>query len=244
MANDISFPVAFLAGMLSFFLPCVLPIIPGYIGFLTGVSLHRLSDSTPSRWLLLYHSLFFVFGFLIVFVALGVAIGAFAQWLALSRLTWSRIGGMFLIAMGLYLTHWIPWSVLYRTRTFQPSPNTQRKTRITLLSSLLTGLTFGFSWTPCIGPVLATILLLATYQGGSLRGSLLLLLFAIGLGVPFVLTAIIMDRLLPYIRSVVHTTALLQKLSGIIIMALGVLLVTGWYWDIQTYLVRFTKPLL
>lgn len=241
--SDATFGIAFIAGVVSFLMPCVLPIVPGYISYLTGMQFTQAQTIRPRRSLLFYHSLLFVFGFLLVFMALGAASGGLGHYLAVWREWLQRIGGFFLIAVGLYLTDWMRWPALYKIRSL----HNRARPSVRSLSpwhSVMTGFTFGFSWTPCIGPVLATILFLATFQGGSLHGSLLLLTFALGLGVPFVVTAVLLDRLLPWLRRFAQVTRVLQNVGAIIIIVLGLLLLTGGYGYLQSYLVRFTNPLL
>lgn len=234
--SDVTVVIAFVAGVISFLTPCVLPIVPGYVGYLTGVHLHT---DKPRRWLLVEHALLFVFGFLIVFVVLGAASGALQHWLAVSKVWLTRLGGIFLIGLGVIMTEWLPWPWLYKTISFQPqrSGSGGQRPRVSLWHSLMTGLTFGFSWSPCIGPLLGTILFLATFNGGSTRGALLLLIFSLGLGVPFIVTALFMEQLLPWLKRFTKNIAWLQKIGGVIIVLLGLMLLFGWQ-------PAFTEPIL
>lgn len=238
--SDVTLGIAFVAGLVSFLTPCVLPIVPGYVSYLTGVS---LSTTRPSRWRLLRHALAFVGGFLVVFVILGVGTGTIGQWLAIYKEWFRKLGGLFLFGLGLLLTEWVRWPWLYKTLRLS-RPESINHAGVSWWHSVVTGFIFGFSWSPCIGPVLATIIFLATWQGGSMHGGLLLGAFALGLGIPFIATAVFMDRLLPWLKRFTQKIALLQKISGLIMMILGLLLVTGSYDLIQGYLIRFTNPLL
>lgn len=244
--SDVGFGIAFLAGVITFFSPCILPVIPGYIGYFTGVGVNEVLHAGASKkrfykQAVFIHSLWFVFGFLIIFVLLGMATGAVGSFLAVNKIVLQRIGGGLLILLGVYLMQIIkiPW--LYKETKFT-MPHVFKKFK--WLNSLAAGVTFGFAWTPCIGPILATILFLATFSGGSFQGFLLLFVFALGLGLPFIVVALGIQRFLPLIRRAGKYIALIQKLAGASILILGILLVLNLFNPVLSYFIRLSNPIL
>jgi cytochrome c-type biogenesis protein len=244
--SDIGLGVAFLAGLVAFFSPCILPVIPAYVSYFAGVGLADLKEKTQReqrfyRHKIFRHSLLFVFGFLSIFVLLGLATGAAASLLAINKETLQRVGGVFMILLGIYLMEIfnIPW--LYKQIKF----DVQKKfTRFQWVNAFLTGVTFGFAWTPCIGPVLGTILFFATFAGGSTEGVILLLSFALGLGVPFIAVALGIQRFLPFIQRLGKYTAYVHKAAGVIILLMGLLLLVGWFNPILGYFIRLSTPFI
>lgn len=226
--------VAFLAGMIAFLSPCILPVIPAYLSYFSGVSvdeLSRNSESRSARRALLWNALLFIVGFLIVFVSLGVAFGAVGQFLVVNRETFLRFGGILLILFGLYLLELLPIPALYRTAKFQVTGNSRFQIARSL-QSFLTGLAFGFAWTPCIGPILGTILFYATWAGGSTQGFVLLLSFALGLGVPFFLSAVALQFALPLLKRSASMLQTVQRVAAGVLLFTGALIVVGLFDDV------------
>lgn len=213
-------PVALVAGIVSFASPCVLPLVPGYLGYvggMTGVDLAEVKGAKRGR--LLAGVLVFVAGFSVVFVALSlvfVQIGAaLTPWLDVVM----RVLGVLVIAMGLAFGGWIP--LLQRERRFHPSPNAS------LAGAGLLGVTFGLGWAPCIGPTLAAIMVLALPTGSPVRGGLLALVYCAGLGVPFLVLALAFrrsTRALGFLRR--HRLAIM-RIGGALLVLVGLALVTG-----------------
>lgn len=213
-------PVALLAGLVSFASPCVLPLVPGYLGFvggMTGADLAEVSGGTRRR--LVAGVLLFVAGFSLVFVLLGlvfVQVGAaLAPWLDVVM----RVLGVLVIIMGLAFGGWLP--VLQTERRFHPRP------RATLPGAALLGVTFGLGWAPCIGPTLSAITFLALPTGSPTRGAILALTYCLGLGLPFLLIALGFRRWAGAMRFLREHRELIMRIGGGMLVLLGILMVTG-----------------
>ncbi|HXL05978.1 MAG TPA: cytochrome c biogenesis protein CcdA, partial [Gemmatimonadales bacterium] len=181
-----SFALAFVAGLLSFLSPCVLPLIPSYVGFLTGLTLEELE---VRRGTALAHALWFVAGFSLIFIALGATASALGVLLLRSQVWIGRIGGGVVILFGLYLLGVLRPALLMRERKVQLA-----RKPLGYLGSAFVGVTFGAAWTPCIGPILGAILTLAAAQASVGHGAALLTAYSAGLALPFVVTALALDR--------------------------------------------------
>ncbi len=226
MDVTVSFPLAFAAGLISFLSPCVLPVVPSYVAFVSGLTLEELKDgnSHSARRSAVLHSVLFVAGFTAVFMTLGWAATsagrAFAQ-----LLPWlNRAGGIVLIVFGLYLAG------LLRV------PGLSREFRLHLASrpsgwtgSFLVGVAFGAGWTPCIGPVLASILLYAGMEATRGEGTALLATYAVGLGVPFVAASAMFNGFLASVHRVRGWMVPLGRLAGVVLALVGLMMITGSY---------------
>lgn len=224
MQVQVSFGLAFVAGLLSFLSPCVLPVVPSYIAFVSGVTLDELRDrgSHAARRAALLHSSLFVVGFALVFMTMGWAATAAGKTLA-HALPWlNRIGGVALIVFGLYLAGLLPVRALAREIRVQLS---SRPTG--LFGSLLVGVAFGAGWTPCIGPILASILLYVGLGTTAVRGTLLLATYALGLGLPFVLASVAFNWFLASTQRIKRWMAPLERVAGILVVIVGVAMVSG-----------------
>ncbi|MEZ4424350.1 MAG: cytochrome c biogenesis protein CcdA [Gemmatimonadota bacterium] len=223
MDFGVSFPLAFLAGLVSFLSPCVFPLVPSYLAVVSGLTFEELSEgeAAATRTALL-SSLMFVLGFALVFMSLGAAATAAGQ--ALGRaLPWiQRVGGVVVIVMGLHMLGAFRSLFLSRERRFHAAARPTGP-----LGALLAGIVFGAGWSPCIGPVLATILFMAGMEGSIGRGSLLLGTYAIGLGVPFVAAALGLRRFLRSSQGLRRWSGPLQRVAGTFLVLVGLLLVTG-----------------
>lgn len=236
--SDVGYGIAFLAGLLTFFSPCVLPIVPAYLAYCSGVSLVELAkaDQTLKRFYqrkVFLHAFWFVLGFMGVFMVLGLATGWFGGWLVQWRNIMQVIGGILLIGLGLYLLEIFKLPALYKQAKFNFGNSVRH---VQWLNALLTGVAFGFAWTPCIGPVLASILFLATWSGGSWFGVSLLFMFALGMSIPFLLSALLIQSLSRWLRRVRPFLPILQKMTGVMIITVGVLLILGWFEPIMIWL--------
>jgi cytochrome c-type biogenesis protein len=214
----VGLPVALLAGAASFLSPCVLPLLPGYLSYMSGVSLAMVKGGQASPRKLILPTMLFVLGFSTIFVMLGATATLAGAVLQDNRLLLSRIAGALIVLMGLAFMGVLPLRWIYAERRLE-----MRRGQ-TLLGNYLMGLSFGLGWTPCIGPTLASTLLLASQVDTVGRGALLLFVYSMGLGVPFVLAALGVSKLsgaLSFIRKHQKTV---MRVSGALLVAFGVLL--------------------
>lgn len=211
--------VAFTGGLLSFLSPCVLPLVPSYLGFLTGMTLDEMADRRHHAVL---HALLFITGFTLIFVLLGAGATALGAALAYNKLLIARIGGVLIIAFGLYMMGAVKLSALDRDQRV----HLDRKP-IGYLGSVLVGMAFAAGWTPCIGPILGAILGMAGTSGDVTHGVLLLLAYSAGLAVPFLVAAFAVDSFRAWFTRFRRWMPWLQRLSGLVMVVVGILMVTG-----------------
>lgn len=235
-ADSVSFAVAFAAGLLSFLSPCVLPLIPSYVGFLTGMSLDELQ---ARRGTALLHGLWFVAGFTLVFVLLGATASALGSLLREQQQWLGRIGGVLVILFGLYLIGVLRPAFLMRERRIELS-----RKPLGYFGSGIVGVTFGAAWTPCIGPILGAIFTLAATRSGLGQGMALLAVYALGLAVPFLLTALALDRFLWWFQRFRPYLVWVDRTAGALLIVLGLLLVTDQFTLLAGYLQSLTPEFL
>jgi cytochrome c-type biogenesis protein len=213
--------VAFVAGVLSFLSPCVLPLVPSYVSFITGLSLDQLEGR---RWTAVTHALLFILGFTLIFVALGATATQLGRLLNYHQVWLERVGGGLIVLFGVYLLGGFRWMLFERERRV----HIQNKP-LGYLGSVLVGLAFGAGWTPCIGPILGSILLY-TSTGASLgQGMVLLLAYSLGLAVPFLLAAVAVQRFVEWFRRYRRYIQLTTRLTGALLVAVGLLVATGYF---------------
>ena len=219
--HSLPLPVAaFVAGLLSFLSPCVLPLVPGYVSLISGATVEDLqsSDRRMLRTVML-HSVTFVLGFSVVFIALGAVATTVGQFANQYHALLTKIAGAVVIIFGLHLTGLLKIKALYADKRLH-----NVKGSSSVAGSFLVGFAFAFGWTPCIGPILAAILVLAETQDTVLKGILLLAIYSLGLAVPFLLTSLGVDRFLAFygrFRRHLHTV---EVISGVLLIAVGVLI--------------------
>ncbi|MYT72052.1 cytochrome c biogenesis protein CcdA [Streptomyces sp. SID8367] len=217
----VALPIALLGGLVSFFSPCVLPLVPGYLSYVTGVSGTDLAEARRGR--MAAGAGLFVLGFTAVFVSGGALFGFFGQTLQEYQGVLTKILGVLMIVMGIFFMGLMPWM-------------TQREFRIHkrpvtgLVGAPILGALFGIGWTPCIGPTLASVSTLAMDQGSAGRGALLMVAYCAGLGVPFVLAAIAFRKALGAFGWVKRHYAWVMRIGGVMMILTGVLLLSG-AWD-------------
>jgi cytochrome c-type biogenesis protein len=224
--------IAFTAGLLSFLSPCVLPLIPSYVTFITGLS---LEDVQKSRRAALIHSVLFVLGFTLIFLALGATATAVGQLLNYQRLWIARIGGILIIVFGLYMLGAFNVSLFSRERRVHIADKP-----VGYLGTVLVGIAFGAGWTPCIGPILGSILTYAASSADLRRGLWLLLAYSLGLAVPFLISAIAVERFLAFFARMRRQMVWITRASGVLMIAVGVLMVTNYFTMLAAALQAYT----
>jgi cytochrome c-type biogenesis protein len=219
-------PVALVAGLVSFFSPCVIPLLPGYLSYATGLSGAELGQARRGR--MLAGSVLFVLGFGLVFVLLGALFGAVGGWLV----DWQReitvVLGCLTILLGLVFAGVVP--------LFQRDVRVHQVPAVGLAAAPLLGFLFGLGWTPCIGPTLAAIYTLSFADATAARGAVLSGVYALGLGLPFVVAGLAYQRALGAFAFVRRHQGAVVRLGGLMLVTVGVLLVTGWWDDAVTWL--------
>jgi cytochrome c-type biogenesis protein len=227
---------ALAAGMVSFASPCVLPLVPAYLGFITGRSAEELQTAHGrARAKIVTQGLAFVLGLALIFGLLGASASVLGHTLLQNLQLLSRVGGVLVVIFGLHMLGVlrIPW--LYRTARFaEPRPNSQANHA----GAFMLGLAFGAGWTPCIGPFLAGLLGLASQQETVGEGVALLIVYALGLGVPFLLAGLAVDRSLSVMRSVRPHMLTIERVSGVLVIGMGVLLFTQQLAQITIFLTK------
>lgn len=221
MSGDVGVIAAFGGGLVSFLSPCVLPLVPGYVSLISGVSLGELREG-GRRSAVLPSTLGFVAGFTVIFTALGAAASSVGQWLRENNLVFERAAGVTMILLGLFMAGVVNLDQLERERRFFVRP-----AELGRWGAPVAGMAFAFGWTPCIGPVLAGVLTQASRRDTLSSGVVLLLAYSAGLGVPFVLTGLALDRLTPVFTWVKRHSRALMIIGGLQLAAFGLLLFLG-----------------
>ena len=223
MAN-LPLPIAaFLAGLVSFLSPCVLPLVPGYVSLISGVGVEELKDQEASLFRkVMLNSIAFILGFSIVFITLGAISTEVGQIAAQYKSTLARVAGILIIVFGLHLTGILHIKALYADKRLHSV-----KGGSTAWGAFVIGFAFAFGWTPCVGPILSVILGFAAAQDSVSKGILLLSIYSLGLAVPFLLTSLGIERFLSFYGRFRRHMHVLEIASGGLLIALGALLVFG-----------------
>lgn len=235
-STSIGVTIAFTAGLLSFLSPCVLPLIPSYITFITGLG---IDDVQHARRAALTHGLLFVLGFTLIFLALGAGATALGRTLLFQREWISRIGGVIIIVFGLYLLGVLNIGLFARERRVHLADKP-----VGYLGTVLVGIAFGAGWTPCLGPILGSILIWTSSQADFARGMWLLTAYSLGLAVPFLLSAIAVERFLSVFQRMKRQLVWVSRGAGVLMIAVGLLLVTNYFTILATYLQALTPEVL
>ena len=219
---------------MSFLSPCVLPLVPSYLSFVTGMSLEDLQEGVDRRATFI-HSLLFVLGFSIIFIVLGASASFLGAFLRYYEVWIARIGGVVIIVLGLHLTGVLKIAPLLRERRVHVSDKPAG-----YLGTIGVGAAFGAGWTPCIGPVLGAILTLAGTQDSVWAGVSLLSVYSLGLAIPFLISALALDWFLSAFSRFRQFLPMVERVSGVMLIILGLLLVTGTFTILNTYLLPLT----
>ncbi len=219
----VALPIAVLAGAISFFSPCVVPLLPGYLSYVTGLSAAELGSHRRGR--MLAGTGLFVAGFSAVFILTGVVFGAVGNALIEHQTAITRVLGALTVVLGLVFLGGFGF--------LQKDLRVHRVPAVGIAAAPLLGVLFGFGWTPCIGPTLGTVMTLATTEGSTGRGATLAPVFSLGLGIPFVVAALAFRRMLSAVAWVRRHQVLVIRIGGVLMIAVGLLLLTGM-WDSMT----------
>ena len=227
------------AGFITFLSPCVLPLIPGYIAFMTGMSSAELTAENRKISTILVPSLLFVLGFSIVFVALGASASAVGSFLKQYSDVLEKVAGFIILLLGFFMLGIVkvPW--LYGEARFEM----QKAKRFGSFAALLMGMAFAFGWSPRVGPVLGSILMVAANSAEVGRGALLLAVYSLGLGVPFVLVALLLGRVKPVLNWLNRHALIINRVAGGVLMVRGLLILTGWIGPVVGWLSMFIPKL-
>lgn len=243
LVTQISVIAAFFAGILSFLSPCVLPLVPAYISFMSGVSVDELQRASQRQAILrktLFTSLAFILGFSLVFVLLGATATTLGRFLLTQFVLMSKIAGIIIIILGVHFLGLFkkPLSFLNYEKRFHV-----RQVRAGMLGAFVIGLAFAFGWTPCVGPILGPILFLAGGQQTVGQGILLLSVYSLGLGVPFLLTALATQTFFEVFNTMKRHFQLIETLSGVFLILIGALIFTGKFSVLATKLIEWFPQL-
>lgn len=223
---NVSISLAFLAGLASFFSPCVFSLVPAYIGYLSGSSLVQAQcEETPRKWVTFLHGLAFVLGFSFVFIVLGLAFSALSQFFYTIRDILAKIGGVIIIFLGLHMAGLIRISFL----DYDLRPQSKLAQSGSLLSSFLMGIFFSAGWSPCVGPTLGLILTLAIERANVGQGVVLLSVYSLGMAIPFLIAALGVGWVTQILRNYSKAMQITQIVMGVILIVVGVLLFLGIY---------------
>jgi cytochrome c-type biogenesis protein len=233
--GNVTVYLAFTAGLLSFISPCVLPLIPSYVSYITGISFEELTAGEPDvkiRKIILFNSVAFVLGFSLVFIALGATISLLGQYFAVYKDVLRKVGAVFIVFMGLHIIGVVNIKALQRDKRlhlFKDKP-------LGYIGSFVVGIGFAAGWTPCIGPILASILIVAGASESLGKGIWLLVVYSLGLAVPFLLTSLGINRFLRFFNKFQRQMRVVSVVSGLFLITIGVMIYTNYFLIFTGYL--------
>jgi cytochrome c-type biogenesis protein len=230
----ISIWLALFAGIISFLSPCVFPLVPAYLAQLTGTQISN-NQLNVNRKIIISRSIGFIIGFTIIFLLLGASSTVFGQMFMKNRELLEKIGGIIIVVLGLQMLGLFSIKMLMSEKRLQTKP----KKSTSFVGSVMFGFVFGAGWSPCIGLALGSILILAAQSGTMASGMFLLFVYSIGMGIPFLIVALVYSRSLNKIRKMNKFIPMIQKVSGGIMVLLGILLYTGLFARLSGYLAQF-----
>lgn len=239
--QDLSLYLAFAAGVLSFLSPCVLPLVPSYLAFLTGLSFEELTHEHPKqklRRMILTHSLLFIIGFSTLFTIMGASATLVGQFLVAHRDTIRIVGGIMVILFGLFISGVLSFSFLQQEKKLH-----LRAKPLGYLGSFLVGVTFAAGWTPCVGPLLSSILLYASTAENLRSGILLLFFYSLGLGIPFFACSLALNSFLSLFQKTRRYLGVFTKVGGALLVIVGVLLLVNSFEFLNEVLGRWLPSL-
>lgn len=229
---EVSLLAAFVAGIVSFLSPCILPLIPGYISVITNLSYDELTgtNGTRNNYKILLQSFIFVLGFSFIFIILGASASYLGSFIKENRILLLQISGAAILLFGIFIMEILPIKQLYRERRF----NIDGK-GLGSIGTFLLGAAFGFGWTPCVGPILASILLYAGTSEGLSKGAMLLFVYSLGLGLPFIVAGLAFTKALNTFNWIKKNYFLYKYVVGITLIAVGILMITNNLFYLNIY---------
>jgi len=230
--------IALIGGLISFLSPCVLPIVPPYLAYMSGVTIHEMQDQAQARRKATLAALFFVLGLSTVFLLLGFTASAFGAFVLQNQLLFAKLSGAVVIVFGLHFLGVFRIPILDREARVDT-----RDAGGSVFGAYILGLAFAFGWTPCIGPQLGAILSLAASEASVARGTLLLGVYAAGLGIPFLLAAMFLNRSMTLMNRIKPYMGTIEKIMGGLLLFVGIMLITGLFTEFSWWLVE-TFPAL
>lgn len=233
-AENVSIIMALLAGLASFLSPCILPMIPSYLAFITGISLEELSQDQnlkKVRKSVITNSLFFILGFSILFIAMGASATFLGKFLSRNIRWLEIIGGSLVVILGLHFAGLFKIKFLDREKKIHLN-----KKPLGLFGTVLVGMAFGAGWTPCVGPILGSILTMAAATQDIAKGIILLVSYSIGLGIPFLLAGLLIHKFFEYFKTIQKYFRVITLVGGILLVIIGILLITGYFTTISSFL--------
>lgn len=237
---SVGIAVAFLAGLLSFLSPCVLPLVPSYVSFVTGLGMEELeSGGDRVKWVTLAHSVLFVVGFSLIFLLMGASATYIGQLLRSYQDIIARVGGVIIILFGVLLLGIVPIPILSREKRYQ----FQNKP-VGYAGTVAVGMAFGAGWVPCIGPILGGILTLAATRASVAEGIGLLGVYSAGLAIPFVVSAVALTAFLSWFQKFRRYLRYVEWVAGVLLIFVGALLLTGKFTLLAGWLVQFTPEFI
>jgi|Deesub1362A_J573_1020465.scaffolds.fasta_scaffold02765_5 cytochrome c-type biogenesis protein len=225
--NNISYLAAFIAGLFSFFSPCLLPLIPAYFSYLAGTSKEKKEKISFLK------NLLFVLGFSLFFTLLGAGAGTIGQYLSVYRTLITQIAGVVILLFGFHLLGLIRFSFLQKTYRLS-----WRSKSLGMSGAFLLGAVFALGWTPCVGPLVGAVLTYAAAQGSTFKGASLLLTYSLGIGMPFLAFGLLFDYFLTFLQKTKKFLNVVEKISGLFLLLFGFLLLTGNLTRLSLYLTK------
>ncbi len=231
MGADPTIITAFIAGIISFLSPCVLPLVPGYVALLSGSSGGETQDDgSAQRTALMLNSVLFVLGFSAVFIMLGASASAIGGFLLKNKLLLGKIAGVIIVIFGIFLLGFIKLPALYSDKRFHGKINPGKS------GSFLLGLAFAFGWTPCIGPILGATLMMAATRDSLAQGVFLLVIYSAGLAIPFLITSFTLDRFMSFYKNFRRYMQWVERGAGVLLIAVGFLIFFNRFTLVSNYL--------
>ena len=221
--------LAFSAGLLSFLSPCVLPLIPAYLSYISGSAVSDITTNKAKANLMI-QSVFFVIGFSIIFILLGVSVSSISKLFSANLGIFKKVGGILIIVFGLHTSGLLKIKILYSEKRFLPRSNINKN-----VGSLFLGMAFAAGWTPCIGPILSSILIYAGSLATIYKGIMLLAVYSLGLAIPFLLSALLIGNFTKYFKKFYKFLPVVSAVSGIIMIIMGILIFTDKLTMISRY---------